>query len=53
MARTHTFRTWDEYFIPGTSVLRNKFTAPSKPYGEPDPVKLCILEVAHAHSRIQ
>lgn len=48
-----TFRTWDDYFIPGTSVLRNKFIAPGKPYGEPDPVKLHSLEEAHAHSRIQ
>ena len=31
MPRGATFRTWDDYFIPGTSVLRNKFTAPGKP----------------------
>lgn len=53
MPRGATFRTWDDYFIPGTSVLRNKFTAPGRPYGEPDPVKLRTLEEAHAHSRIQ
>ena len=53
MPRGATFRTWDDYFIPGTSVLRNKFTAPGKPYGEPDPAKLRTLEEAHAHSRIQ
>ncbi|HJE92234.1 MAG TPA: Fic family protein [Dietzia timorensis] len=34
-------------------MLRNKFTAPGKPYGEPDPAKLRTLEEAHAHSRIQ
>ncbi|WP_295125068.1 Fic family protein [uncultured Leifsonia sp.] len=53
MARGHIFRTWDDYFIPGTSVLRNKFTAPGKPYGETDPDKLRTLEEAFAHSRIQ
>lgn len=53
MPRATTFRTWDDYFIPGTSVLRNKFTAPGKPYGETDPDKLRALEEAYAHSRIQ
>lgn len=53
MPRATTFRTWDDYFIPGTSVLRNKFTAPGKPYGETDPDKLRTLEEAYAHSRIQ
>lgn len=53
MPRATTFRTWDDYFIPGTSVLRNKFTAPGKPYGETDPDKLRALEEAFAHSRIQ
>ena len=53
MPRGTTFRTWDDYFIPGTSVLRNKFTAPGKPYGEPDPDKLRQLEEAYAHTRLQ
>ena len=44
MARSGSFRTWDDYFIPGTSVLRNKFTSPGHPYGEPDPAKLKVLE---------
>lgn len=35
---------WDDYYIPGTEVLRNLFTAPDKPYGETDPVKLRELE---------
>lgn len=48
-----TFRTWDDYFIPGTFVLRNKFTAPGKPHGEPDPDKLRTLEEAFAHTRLQ
>lgn len=53
MPRGNTFRTWDDYFIPGTSVLRNKFTGPGKPYGEPDPDKLRLMEEAFAHTRIQ
>ncbi|MEA5117246.1 MAG: Fic family protein [Propionicimonas sp.] len=44
MPRKHTFRTWDDYFIPGTSVLRNKFTGPGRPYGEPDADRLRWLE---------
>lgn len=53
MPRGITFRTWDDYFIPGTSVLRNKFTAPGKPHGEPDPDKLRAMEEAFAHTRLQ
>ncbi|PID98025.1 MAG: cell filamentation protein Fic, partial [Actinomycetales bacterium] len=30
-------RSWEDYFIPGTTVLRNKFTGPGRPYGETDP----------------
>lgn len=52
MARRHVFRTWDDYFIPGTSVLRNKFTAPGKPYGENDPDKLRALEEGAAAIRL-
>ena len=34
MARqTPPQRTWDDYFIPGTTVLRNKFVGPNEPYG--------------------
>lgn len=51
MARK-VFRTWEDYFIPGTSVLRNKFTTPGNPYGEPDAVKLRLLEEGYASSRI-
>ena len=51
MARK-VFRTWEDYFIPGTSVLRNKFTTPGNPYGEPDAVKLRFLEEGYASSRI-
>ena len=52
MARRHVFRTWDDYFIPGTSVLRNKFTGPGTPCGETDPVRLRSLEEFHARSRL-
>lgn len=52
MPRGTTFRTWDDYFIPGTSVLRNEFTAPGKPHGEPDPDKLRAMEKAFAHTRL-
>ncbi|WP_084634460.1 Fic/DOC family protein [Propionicicella superfundia] len=53
MARGTTFRTWDDYFIPGTSVLRNKFTTPGKPHGEPDPDKLRTMEEAAAAFRLE
>ena len=52
MARSGSFRTWDDYFIPGTSVLRNKFTSPGHPYGEPDPAKLKVLEEIATAARI-
>ncbi|MDO4887757.1 MAG: Fic family protein [Actinomycetaceae bacterium] len=45
MARkTSPQRAWDDYFIPGTFVLRNKFTGPGYPYGESDPARLQQLE---------
>lgn len=34
-------------------MLRNKFTAPGMPYGEPDAGKLQTLEEAFAHTRLQ
>lgn len=52
MALRHVFRTWDDYFIPGTSVLRNKFTQPGKPYGESDATKLRQLEEGAAAIRL-
>ena len=48
-----TFRTWDDYFIPGTTVLRNLLTGPGKPYGETDPVKLRVMEEAITAVRIR
>ncbi len=53
MPRITIFRTWDDYFIPGTSVLKNKFTAPGKPFGETDPAKLRTMEEAAAAFRIE
>ncbi|MDO5670394.1 MAG: hypothetical protein Q4G50_10345 [Corynebacterium sp.] len=44
MSKKPTFRTWDDYFIPGTSVLRNKLSRPGHPYGEPNPAALEQLE---------
>lgn len=45
-------RTWADYFIPGMSVLRNKFTGPGKPYGETDPAKLAALEEQYTRLRL-
>lgn len=53
MPHSTIFRTWDDYFIPGTSVLRNMFTGPGKPHGEPDADKLRAMEEAFAHTRLQ
>ena len=52
MARRHVFRTWDDYYVPGTSVLRNKFTGPGKPYGETNQAKLTELEEYYTRSRL-
>jgi len=41
-----TFHSWDDYYIPGTRVLRNKFTTLNKPFGETDPEKLRVMEEA-------
>jgi len=48
-----TFHTWDDYYIPGTRVLRNKFTTPNKPFGETDPEKLRVMEEAITSLRIR
>ena len=47
------FHTWDDYYIPGTRVLRNKFTTPNKPFGETDPEKLRVMEEAITSLRIR
>jgi cell filamentation protein len=49
-----TFRTLDNYYIPGSTVLtvlRNRFTAPGKPHGETDADKLRATEEAIARMR--
>lgn len=53
MARGSVFRSWEDYFIAGTTVLRNKFTTPDLPYGETDTHKLSVLETAFTQSRMQ
>jgi cell filamentation protein len=52
MTRRSRARTWDDYFIPGTTVLRNKFIRPGKPYGETDPLKLRTLEEQRTRLRM-
>lgn len=49
----HAFRTWDDYYIAGTTVLRNRFTGPGTPYGEPDPGRLKQLEEVATAVRLQ
>ncbi|NMM92096.1 cell filamentation protein Fic [Rhodococcus sp. SRB_17] len=39
-AKTSQFRSWDDYFIPGTTVLRNKLVTAAEPYGTRDAEKL-------------
>lgn len=51
--RRNTFRTWDDYFIPGTTVLKNKFTRADMPFGEADPKKFQSLEELATHVRLQ
>ncbi|WP_366180235.1 Fic family protein [Actinomyces timonensis] len=36
--------SWEDYFIPGTQVLRNLLVSPGKPYGETDPAILRDFE---------
>ncbi|GAA2007210.1 hypothetical protein [Brevibacterium samyangense] len=44
MNRQHEFRTRDDYYIPGSFVLRNRFSTSAKPFGETDPDVLRTLE---------
>ena len=37
-------RAWDDYFIPGTSVLRNRFVATGHPFGITDAAELARRE---------
>lgn len=43
--RSHPIRSWEDYFIPGTTVLRNKF-------GETDPERLREKEEFAAYVRL-
>lgn len=38
------YNSWEDYYIPGTKVLRNKFRSTDKPYGEDDPGRLREME---------
>ncbi|MFD2674234.1 Fic/DOC family protein [Gulosibacter bifidus] len=49
---THKFSAWDDYYIPHSTVLRNKFTSPSQPYGVSDPQLLERLELGFAGTRL-
>ncbi|SEB29707.1 Fic/DOC family protein [Arthrobacter woluwensis] len=49
---TSSYRAWDDYFIPGTDTLRNKFTTAEAPYGEPDKNRLELLETLATHARM-
>lgn len=46
------FRTWDDYFIPGTRVLQNRFTSSAHPYGVPDQGILEALEHGVTQTRL-
>jgi cell filamentation protein len=45
-------RAWDDYFIPGTCVLRNKFAGAGQPYGESNPERLTALEEQFTRIRL-
>lgn len=49
---TARFRSWDDYYIPGTIVLRNKFVTPDMPYGQTDQAILTRLEEAASFQRL-
>lgn len=50
--REPRYRAWDDYLIPGTSVLRNMFVGPGKPYGETDQTMLTKLEEQRTRLRL-
>jgi len=50
--REPRYRAWDDYLIPGTSVLRNMFVGPGKPYGETDQTMLTQLEEQRTRLRL-
>ncbi len=46
------FGAWEDYFIPGASVLRNKFTSSTQPFGVTDPLLLEHLEAHVVSTRL-
>ncbi|MBR6459399.1 MAG: Fic family protein [Actinomycetaceae bacterium] len=44
MSEKPIFRSWDDYFIPGTNVLRNKFVTPDMPFGVNNQERLTKME---------
>ncbi len=50
--KTPQFRSWDDYYIPGPTVLRNKLTSATEPYGTTDPDKLRPFEERAASVRL-
>jgi len=52
MSPDFTIRAWGDYFIPGTNVLRNKFTSPTQPYGITDALTLEQLEHVTTAARL-
>ena len=46
------YNSWEDYYIPGTKTVRNKFRAPDKPYGEPNPDILHAKEEAASFLRM-
>jgi cell filamentation protein len=51
-AKTSQFRSWDDYYIPGTTVLRNKLVSATEPHGTTDAEKLRRFEERAAHIRM-
>lgn len=45
-------RTWTDYYIPGTFVLRNKFVTAAQPFGETDPITLRAKEESRVAIRL-
>lgn len=48
---TSTFQTWDDYYIPGSTVLRNLLPAAGQ-FGETDATRLEHAELALTGNRI-
>ena len=46
------FGAWEDYFIPGADILRNKFTSPSQPFGVTSHSLLLQLETTFVAKRL-